>query len=75
MNRLILENLERRKELKDNPCDSCDGQGGEGGRVCADCLGQGVLLSRAEYEVILEVAGFDIDDLDGDQILDAEMIQ
>jgi DnaJ-class molecular chaperone len=69
--RKVLEELERRKAAKEDPCDSCDGAGGYDARVCTDCLGQGVLLSRSEYEAILKVAGVSLDD---DSILDAEEI-
>lgn len=42
-NRKILEELESRKKIKDDPCDSCEGTGGYENLVCSDCLGQGVL--------------------------------
>ena len=53
----ILEELQRRKDAKNDPCDSCNGTGGPAGRVCADCLGQGILLTRSEYITILRLAG------------------
>jgi len=56
--REILEEIERRKYAKENPCDSCNGTGGDGSCACGDCLGQGILLSRVEYATILEVAGY-----------------
>jgi DnaJ-class molecular chaperone len=67
--RKILEELERRKAVKEDPCDSCDGTGKYEDRVCPDCLGQGVLLTREEYNTILLVSG-----IDDDSILDATEI-
>jgi len=65
----FLEDLQRRKDAKDDPCDSCDASGVSDGRVCADCLGQGILLTRAEYISILTIAGHIPDD---DNILDQQ---
>jgi hypothetical protein len=75
-NRQILEDLERRKAQKDNPCDSCDGTGlGESlSTICSHCLGQGILLTSEEYHRLLEIAGFKPGDLDDDSILDADQI-
>lgn len=55
--RRIFEELERRKVTKEDPCDSCDGTGGNDSRVCPDCLGQGILLTRDQYQTILQVSG------------------
>ena len=72
--RSILEELERRKEAKDDPCESCDGTGASNSSVnvplaCPHCLGQGVLLSEEEHRVLTEVA-YTLPD-----ILDAEIIE
>jgi DnaJ-class molecular chaperone len=73
--REVLEELQRRKDAKENPCDSCDGKGGADGKVCADCLGQGVLLTREEYAVVLKIAGVTRADLDNDSILDQQVFE
>jgi DnaJ-class molecular chaperone len=52
----ILEELQRRKDAKEAPCDSCDGTGLYLDKVCLDCLGQGILLTKLEYETLLTVA-------------------
>lgn len=69
MKRVILENLQRRKDGKINPCDNCEATGRVGEKVCAACLGQGVLLSRLEYDYLLEIAGFAPAEYDDDSIL------
>lgn len=68
--REFLEELERRKAAKDDPCDSCYGTGGVDGEVCLHCLGQGVLLTGIEYIELLKISGH----LAGDDILDAEFL-
>jgi len=71
--RRILTEIERRKVAKEDTCYSCDGSGkstSSSGYICSDCLGQGILLTAEEYRTVLAVAGFDLAELDGDQILD-----
>jgi len=73
----LLTELQRRKDAKENPCDSCDGTGGYNAQVCMDCLGQGVLLSKTEYYELLTVGGFNTDGMrgeNGDWILDASTL-
>jgi DnaJ-class molecular chaperone len=71
--REILEKIERRKEAKDDPCDSCDGTGSSSNDsrsqplACGHCLGQGILLTAIEYQALMNVAGV--------TILDAEIIE
>ena len=73
--REILTEIQRRKDEKEDPCDSCNGSGtGEANKICSDCLGQGILLTGDEYRAILEVAGIAPADLDNDSVLDAETI-
>lgn len=57
--RYVLEEIERRKLAKEDPCDSCGGLGGDADTVCLDCLGQGVLLTREEYDTLLEITGLE----------------
>jgi hypothetical protein len=74
--RKLLTDLQRRKDAKENPCDSCDGTGAYNAQVCMDCLGQGILLSNAEYTQLLKVCGFNLDDMVGDKgdwILDKQL--
>lgn len=52
----LLEELQRRKDAKEDPCESCHGTDLYLGRVCTDCLGQGIRLTRKEYDTILAVA-------------------
>ena len=70
--RSVLEELERRKEAKEDPCDSCDGSGAAGSDyrplVCVHCFGQGVLLSQPEYRILMEIA------ITPDDILNAEIL-
>lgn len=54
--RKFLEELQRRKDAKENPCHDCDAIGGVDPKVCTSCLGQGVLLSREEYDTLLAIA-------------------
>ncbi|MEJ7623748.1 MAG: hypothetical protein WKF34_07125 [Pyrinomonadaceae bacterium] len=54
--REILEDLQRRKDSRENPCHDCDGAGLYANHVCVSCLGQGVLLTRLEYELLLTYA-------------------
>ena len=74
MKRPILENLERRKDEKIDPCESCNATGRAVEKVCSDCLGQGVLLTRLEYEYLLEIAGFEPGEMDDDSILNEQII-
>ena len=62
----VLTEIDRRKEPKDDPCDSCDATGLVGEKVCSDCLGQGILLTRDEYDYLLSLS---------DLILDAEILE
>jgi hypothetical protein len=66
----FLEELQRRKDARENPCDSCDGTGQYIDRVCVDCLGQGVLLTRVEYDTLLAIAN-----ADDDAILDQQLFE
>ena len=71
--RKILEEIQRRKDANEDTCDSCSGTGSIApSMVCADCLGQGVLLTSDEYRALLEVAGIRLDD---DSILDEDLIE
>ena len=65
----ILEGLQHRNDVKEDPCDSCGGTGKCESDVCLDCLGQGVLLTRAEYILLLRFTEPDEDD-----ILDADCL-
>jgi hypothetical protein len=67
----ILAEIERRRDAGDDPCDSCHATGMYGGKVCMDCLGQKVLLTAAEYDAILLMAGHHVEE---DSILDAEIL-
>ena len=49
--RELLEELQRRKDAKEDICESCDATGMYQGRLCLDCLGQG-----NEYETLLALA-------------------
>ena len=51
-----VEELQRRKDAREGLCQSCNGAGAIEGTVCLDCLGQGVLLFREEYDWLLTVA-------------------
>lgn len=74
MDREVLEEMERRKRAKDDPCDSCGGLGGAGEAVCADCLGQGILLTKEEYATIVRISGLqDVLDQD-DSVLEYDEI-
>lgn len=73
MKRVILENLQRRKDEKIGPCDSCEGRGLITSKVCDQCLGQGVLLSHLEYHYLLQIAGYDPSEMDDDSILDQQL--
>lgn len=74
-NRKILEELERRKNAKENPCDECGGSGYSSlstdnqTLACGRCLGQGVLLTDEEHRFLKEqvLMGYN----DDDSILDA----
>lgn len=61
-NREILEELERRKNAKENPCDVCGGSGKSSlstekqTLVCGRCLGQGVILTDEEHRMLKEMA-------------------
>ena len=68
--RAILEELERRKAAEEDPCDGCGGTGRRGEGFCRDCLGQGVLLTAAEYDWLLQVAH-----RADDEILGADVIE
>lgn len=72
--RELLEEIQRRKDAKEDPCNSCDNTGREKDKVCAHCLGQGILLTEAEYKGILEIAGYEPSDFDDDAILDQEFL-
>lgn len=69
-NRRILAALEQRKIDRDDPCDSCDATGRDSNAICGHCLGQGVLLTAAEYEFLMTVAN-----RADDRILGAEVIE
>lgn len=68
--RELLEEIERRRAAKDDPCDSCNGTGGPFDGVCTDCLGQGILLTREEYLELLRITGH----IPDDSVLDAEYL-
>ena len=70
----MLDEIECRKRVEEDPCGSCNGTGGIGDKVCVDCLGQGLLLTRVEYYAILEAAGYSPDDFENDEILNLEVI-
>lgn len=72
--RELLQEIQRRKDEKEDPCDSCDGRGlTSRNRVCVDCLGQGILLTAVEYEGILLLAGRKAGGIaDDDAILDLD---
>lgn len=63
--RKILADIEKRRDAKISLCESCDATGMYEGSVCTDCLGQKILLTRDEYDCLLELS---------DSILDAEII-
>lgn len=65
----ILEDLQRRKDAKEDPCDDCDGTGLSQG-VCLSCLGQGVLLTREEYDLLLTYANRADDEILEQQIFE-----
>ena len=73
--RFMLSEIERRRERREDPCESCDGSGRDsaagiiGNRICSDCLGQGILLTGMEYEFMLFVVNSTSDD-----VLDAEYL-
>jgi hypothetical protein len=67
--RRILEGLERRKAIKEDPCDPCGGSGRMRDGFCRECLGQGVVITAAEYEWLLTFAN-----RADDEILGAEVI-
>lgn len=72
----ILEDLERRKRSKENPCDICNGSGiatystSEPKLACGLCLGQGIRLTDDERQLLMEqtLTGSDYSD---DEILNA----
>jgi len=69
----FLNELQRRKDNDESPCDSCDGKGGRADSVCADCLGQGYLLTEDEYRTLLRMAGIPQGvPVDVDSILDQQ---
>lgn len=57
----FLEELQRRKDRRDADeiCCDCDGIGGIERKVCMSCLGQGVLLTREEYDALLAIGRAD----------------
>ena len=65
----LLEELQRRKDQKIYPCESCDASGMYQGTVCTDCLGQGTLLTRTEYDAILGIAYAEDDNILIDEFL------
>jgi len=68
--RKLLEEIQRRKDAKEDLCDDCDGIGGDGSYVCVSCLGQGILLTREEYDELLRIAHYH-----DDSILEQEFLE
>jgi hypothetical protein len=68
--RRMLEPLERRKLAKDTQCKSCDVTGLYAGRMCSDSLGQGVLLTSAEYAWLMTVANRADDEILGVDVIE-----
>ncbi len=52
----IPADIERRRDQGDDPCDSCHATGLYDGKVCIDCLGQKILLTRREYDTLFSWA-------------------
>ena len=69
MKRPLLENLQRRKDEKESPCDDCNATARNGDLVCSTCLGQTVLLTRLERDYLLEIAGCVPSEMDDDSFL------
>jgi len=63
--RRMIEELQRRKDAQECPCETCHATGWYDGGVCVDCLGQGVLLTREEYDWLVYLA----DDILNEEIL------
>lgn len=70
----LLRQLESRKAAKIDPCESCYATGLYEGRLCSDCLGQGVLLTREEYIWLLSLADVRVSALHDDSVLNADTI-
>lgn len=68
--REILTEIERRKDLKIDVCESCDGSGLWESKICIDCLGQGILLHRPEYDWLLSLTNAKDDDVLSAEFLD-----
>lgn len=62
----ILREIDRRRDAKEDLCDSCNAIGLYEGNVCVHCLGLKVLLFREEFEALVAIA---------DSILDAQIIE
>lgn len=62
----ILPEIERRRDAQIDLCDSCEATGIYDGNLCPDCLGQKILLSSIEYDLLLSLS---------DNILDAEVLE
>ena len=70
--RELLEELQRRKDAKEDLCESCNSTGMYDGRVCHDCLGQGILLTGSEYKTLLAIANGEDDAILDRQAFDYE---
>lgn len=68
--REMLEELQRRKDAEEGVCESCDGRGLWEAKVCMDCLGQGILLHRREYDWLLSIANAKDDGVLSDEFID-----
>jgi DnaJ-class molecular chaperone len=69
--RTIWEGLELRQRENKHPCPKCGGSGIFEKKVCSGCLGQGIVLTAAEWNLILEIPGATSDD----SILNATTIE
>jgi DnaJ-class molecular chaperone len=71
--RRIMEGLELRQRENKHPCPKCEGCGIFDKKVCSGCLGQGIVLSDAEWNLILDISGALPDE--DDSILNASTIE
>jgi hypothetical protein len=74
--RRVLEALDDRKSCREDQCESCDGRGSDSSAttsiVCEHCLGQGILLKKDEYELLIRVTG--IGELLSDAVLNDDLL-
>jgi hypothetical protein len=73
--RKLLSEIERRKEAREDPCDSCDATGMDAGFACSHCLGQKVLLTAEEFDAVLTLSGFNREGIEDDYILSEEYFE